>query len=131
MNQHDIITDRRLKLSFDDETGSILVSTPYGNKVELNDTTKIMKLSDQHGNVIEMNKDGISISSCKDVQIKGFNINIEAVNNIHIKATAELESSAAYIKEEAEIAFTARGNTKAELSSGLETTVKGSIVMIN
>ena len=131
MNQHDIITDRRLKLSFDDETGSILVSTPYGNQVELNDTTKVMKLSDQHGNVIEMNKDGISISSCKDVQIKGLNVSIEASNNIHLKATVEIESSATNIKEEAEMAFTARGNAKAELSSSLETTVKGSIVMIN
>jgi hypothetical protein len=131
MNQHDIITDRRLKLSFDDETGSILVSTPYGNQVELNDTTKIIKLSDQHGNVIEMSKDGISIFSFKDVQIKGLNISIEAANNIHIKATGEIESKATNIKEEAEMAFTARGNVKAELSSSAQTIVKGSIVMIN
>jgi len=131
MNQHDIITDRRLKLSFDDETGSILVSTPYGNQVELNDTTKIMKLSDQHGNVIEMSKDGISIFSVKDVQIKGLNISIEAANNIHIKASGEIESKATNINEEAEMAFTASGNAKAELSSSAQTTVRGSIVMIN
>jgi hypothetical protein len=131
MNQHDIITDRRLKLSFDDETGSILVSTPYGNQVELNDTTKIMKLSDQHGNVIEMSKDGISISSVKDIQIKGLNISIESANNIHVKASGEIESKATNIKEEAEMAFTASGNAKAELSSSAQTTVKGSIVMIN
>jgi len=131
MNQHDIITDRRLKLSFDDETGSILVSTPYGNQVELNDTTKIMKLSDQHGNVIEMSKDGISIFSFKDVKIKGFNVSIEASNNIQIKAKGEIENKAINIKEEAEMAFTASGNAKAELSSSAQTTVRGSIVMIN
>lgn len=131
MNPQNIVTDRQLKVSFDDETGSIIISTPRGNLIELNDDLNILKLSDSYQNSITMDQHGIQIFSYKDITISGLNINVKASMNIDSKATMDISSSAINIHQHAELNFTAQGNANAELSSGIQTVVKGTIVMIN
>lgn len=131
MNPNNIVTDHQLKITFDDETGSILISTPKGNIIELNDHLNILKLNDSFQNSITMDNNGIQILSHNDINISGMNINLTANLNIASKANVEISSHAQNIHQNADTEFTAKGNAHAELSASGETVVKGAIVMIN
>ncbi|MHA8063843.1 hypothetical protein [Aquirufa aurantiipilula] len=131
MNPHNIVTDHQLKVSFDDETGSILISTPKGNLIELNDELNILKLSDQFQNSITMNKQGIQLDSYGDITISGMNINLKAQTTIDLNAALGIKSRAMDIEQKADSRFIASGNASAELSASGNTVVKGAIVNIN
>jgi Rhs element Vgr protein len=62
----------------DTDKASVFIQTPAKNKLLLDDTDEGIFLSDQHGNTITMNKDGIAITSAKDLKI-------EASGNVEIK----------------------------------------------
>ncbi|CAM3739965.1 hypothetical protein [Aquirufa aurantiipilula] len=131
MNPHNIVTDHQLKVSFDDETGSILISTPKGNLIELNDELNILKLSDQFQNSITLNKQGIQLDSYGDITISGMNINLKAQTTIDLNAALGIKSRAMDIEQKADSRFIASGNASAELSASGNTVVKGAIVNIN
>lgn len=131
MNPHNIVTDGQLKVSFDDTTGSILISTPKGNIIELNDQLNVLKLSDQFQNCITMNRNGILLDSHGDISISGLNIHLKAISNIDLKAEMNVSTQALNIEQRADASFTASGAASAELSSSGQTKVKGAIVNIN
>ena len=131
MNPHNIVTDGQLKVSFDDTTGSILISTPKGNIIELNDQLNVLKLSDQFQNSITLNKQGIQLDSYGDITISGMNINLKAQTTIDLNAALGIKSRAMDIEQKADSRFIASGNASAELSASGNTVVKGAIVNIN
>ena len=100
--------------------------------MELSDDAQSVTLSDANGNEVKMDKDGIALSSAKD-------ITLTAKGNIALDATMKLTGTA---KQDAslegmnvtvlgKVGATVKGNATAELSASGQTTVKGAMVMIN
>ncbi|RXK47179.1 hypothetical protein [Aquirufa rosea] len=131
MNPHDIVTENQLKITFDEASNSIIISTPCGNSIELNDSLKCVKLSDVYNNSISLNSEGIQIHSSKNVHISGIEIKLDAQTNLDLKASNDINSEALNINQAAFSQFKAQGSASAELSSSIQTTVKGAIVNIN
>lgn len=131
-NIKSIVTKSQLKIEFEDEKKSIIITTPGNNRIEISDDDKSIKLIDQNANKIEMNNSGILIESSQSLTLKaGTNIKIEAGTNIDLQGQAALNLKASTIDANANTNFTAKGNATAELSAGGQTVVKGALVMIN
>jgi len=110
------ITRSGLKILFNDDTKSIEINTPKGKLIRLDEDEGIIDIKDENSNTIKMNSEGITIESCKDLNIKAAgDISIEGIN---ISAAADAE-------------FTADGGGGAELTTGAVCTIKGSLVKIN
>jgi Rhs element Vgr protein len=115
-NVKGIITRGELKLLLDDDKKSVTIETPGGNKWTMSDEDGGVTVEDKNGNKVLMSADGISLESNGDLKLKASgDVMIEGMN----------------ITESANSAYKAEGNSGAELSSGGQTVVKGSIVMIN
>lgn len=127
-----ILTKALLKFEFDDEKKVITLITPGNNKIVISDDDKSILLQDQTENVVRLNQDGISLDSPKDIKIsaKG-TIGVSAVGAITIESKADLKATATNISATANVALTGKGNASAEISSPGQTTIKGSMVMIN
>nr|WP_136251109.1 type VI secretion system tip protein VgrG [Ningiella ruwaisensis] len=105
-----------IELIFDDDSQSVLIKTPEGKRVELNDDNAEVIIEDETGNMYVMDSSGISLSSdgdisisaSKDVNINGLNINLESQTNASFKAGANMTVEGSAI-----------------------TAVKGSLVQIN
>jgi len=111
-----IVTREKLKVLFNDDKKTIEIETPNGNKLQLTDEDGAILLEDENGNKISMNSDGITIESSKDIIMKASgDISIEGTN-IDIKSSAQ---------------FKAEGSAGAEVSSGGQTVISGSLVQIN
>ncbi len=109
-------TRSEMKLVFNDDKKSVILETPAGKKISVDEDAGVIQLEDENGNKFTLNSDGVTIESYKDVIIKAAgDVKVEGIN-IEIKASAQLK---------------AEGSAGAELSSGASTTVKGSIVQIN
>lgn len=115
-NTKGIVTRSDMRLVFDDEKKSILISTPAGNEFELSEDAKGIRLEDENGNKIEMSSNGITIESAKALTLKAVSdLSAEGIN-VTLNAAAELK---------------AEGSAGAELKSSATTVVKGSLVQIN
>ncbi|MFC5625424.1 type VI secretion system tip protein VgrG [Algoriphagus winogradskyi] len=111
-----IVTRDKLKLLFDDDKKTISIETPNGNKILLTDDEGAILLEDENGNKISMNSDGITIESAKDLILKASgDVSIEGTG-VEVKASAQLK---------------AEGSAGAEVSSGGQTVISGSLVQIN
>lgn len=104
-------------LEFDDEKKSIHLTTPGGNQVMLNDEDGEIYLEDANGNKITLSADGIAIESAKDLIFNApqGDVTIDGLNITHT----------------AKMAFTATGDTGAEMSTTAIAVLKGSLVQIN
>lgn len=109
-------TRSKIKIELDDDKKTVLITTPAENKILLSEEDKSILLQDQNGNKIQMNSDGITMESCKDVILK---------------ATGDIKMEGINIEAKASGGYKAQGSASAELSSSANTTVKGSMVMIN
>lgn len=109
------VTKSELKFLFDDEKKSVLIETPGGKKICINEDADTIEIDDG-SNKIVLGSDGILLESGSDIIIKASgDVNIEGVN-VNVSANANL---------------TAEGGAGAEISSGGNTVVKGSMVQIN
>ena len=109
-------TRSELKVYFNDDTKTIDINTPKGNFVKLDEDEGIIHIKDENDNFVKMSSDGITIESCKDINIKATgDINIEGVN---ISSAADAE-------------FKADGGAGAELTTGAICKIQGSLVQIN
>ena len=102
------------------------------NKIVISDDEKSILLQDQNDNKLQLDQNGISLDSPKDIKLtaKG-QISIDAVGKINITAKDDVKVSGLNVNNEAQIGFVGKGNASAELSASGQTTVKGSMVMIN
>jgi phage baseplate assembly protein gpV len=89
------VTKEGTKILMDDEKKSIEVSTKKGNKLMISDDLKGFVLEDENKNKITMNDQGITIESCKDLNLKAkSNIKIEGVQiSENASGTMELKGS--------------------------------------
>lgn len=127
-----IVTKSKLKIEFEEEKKNITITTPGNNTIEISDEGKSIKITDLNKNKIEMTNSGILIDSSQSISLKAkTGIKIEAGTNIDIQGKTALSLKATTIEASADTNFTAKGNTKAELSASGQTVVKGAMVMIN
>lgn len=110
------ITRSEMKFLFDDDKKSILIETPGGKVITVDEDADEIRFEDDHSNIITMNADGITIESAGDINITATgDVNIEGMN-VAIAANAE---------------FKAEGAAGAELSTSAIAVLKGSLVQIN
>ena len=119
-----IATNAQLKIEFDDEKKTLTVSTPGGHSVVMDDDATSVTVEDSTGNKLEMTDSGLTLSSPGDVTIK-------ADGKIDIQATGDATLKGQNVTAQGQMGVTAKGGSQAELSSGGQTAVKGSMVMIN
>jgi Rhs element Vgr protein len=94
-----ITTRSKMHIHFNDETKTITIDTPAGNKITLDESGKQIQIMDQNSNKITMLPDGIKLESMKEIMIKaGTALTIEAETtmslkapNISVKADAEIK----------------------------------------
>lgn len=131
-NTKAIVTREKMRIEFNEEKKIITVSTPGKNSLEISDDGKHIKLADQHKNEIVMDSNGITLNSSKDIKLtaKG-GITLDATTKISATAKSDVSLDGMNVKIQAKIGATVKGNAIAELSASGQTTVKGSIVMIN
>jgi len=131
-NTKAIVTRSELKLEFDDDKKVVTVSTPGGNTVVLSDEDESITLEDQNGNKVELGSSGIKLDSPKDITVsaKG-KVSITATTGIEVGSQADVKVTGLNVNAEAEVGFVGKGNATAEVSSSGQTTVKGTLVMIN
>lgn len=127
-----IVTNSKLSVIFDDVKKIVTIETPGGNKFVLNDDERCILVNDLNGNEFTMGEEGIVFDSQKDIILRAQgNINIDSSTNLAMKASADASLDGTNISQKANAQFTAEGNASAELKSSGQTTVKGSMVMIN
>lgn len=85
------VTKEGTKIIMDDEKKSIEISTKKGNILTISDDLKGFVLEDENKNKITMNDQGITIESCKDLNLKAkSNVKIEGMQ-ISGNATSTME----------------------------------------
>lgn len=105
-----------IKLTFDDEKTAVTLETPGGAKLLLDDDEGKVELLDQNGNKVTMERSKLLLEGAADVEIKAAgNVTIEGMN-VDVQASA---------------AATVSGSASATLEASGQTTVRGSVVMIN
>lgn len=110
------VTRSEMKVIFNDEKKSIVIETPAGKKISVDEDAGVISLEDENSNVITMDSNGISMESAGEIKIKATkDLSLEGMN-VNIKASTQLK---------------AEGSAGAEISSSASTVVKGSIVQIN
>lgn len=115
-NEKGFVTRSEMKLLFNDDKKSIIIETPAGKKVTIDEDSGVIKIEDDNRNVITMDSDGIAMESGKDFSIKATgDCTIEAMN-VNVKANAQ---------------FKAEGSAGAEISTSAVAVLKGSLVQIN
>ncbi|WP_430933085.1 type VI secretion system tip protein VgrG [Saccharicrinis sp. 156] len=121
-----------INITFDDEDKILVVETPEGNTFTLSDKEKSIRIKDMNSNSLIMDDSGIVLDSPKDIKLsaKG-DIDISATGGVKIKGNADIKVDGSNVELTAKVGVTAKGNASAELSASGQTTVKGSMVMIN
>jgi uncharacterized protein involved in type VI secretion and phage assembly len=131
-NTKAIVTRSELKLEFDDDKKVVTVSTPGGNTVVLSDEDESITLEDQNGNKVELGSSGIKLDSPKDITVSAEGkVSITATTGIEVGSQADVKVTGLNVNAEADVGFVGKGNATAEVSSSGQTTVKGTLVMIN
>lgn len=115
-NEKGLYTKSEMKLAFDDDLVSVTLETPNGNKMVLSEDEGGITMEDENGNKLVMSADGIVIESAADLVMKASgDVTIEGTN---LTSTAQSQ-------------YLAEGSAGAELSSGGQAVIKGSLVAIN
>lgn len=105
-----------MKLYFNDEKKILLLETPAGKKVTLDEEAGEIKMIDENENKIVLNSDGILLQS------KG---------KIEIKAQQDIKMEGLNVEGKAQASFKAEGSSGAELKASGTLTLKGAMVQIN
>jgi Rhs element Vgr protein len=110
------VTRSEMKFIFNDDKKSVVLETPAGKKITVDEDAGVIKLEDENSNVVTMNSDGIKLESMGKIELKATgDITIEGMN-VNLKASAQ---------------FKAEGSAGAEVSSSAIAKLTGSMVQIN
>lgn len=126
------ISPEKLKIELDDEKKTITIITPGENSVMINDEDKSITLKDQNDNLVVMGKDGVQITSAKDITLKAKgNITVDATGKLDMKAKQDATIDGMNVTAKAQTSLKVTGSASAEISASGQTVVKGAMVMIN
>ena len=110
------VTRSEMKFIFNDDKKSVVLETPAGKKITIDEDAGVIKLEDENSNILTMDSSGIKI---------------ESAGNIELKASGDLKLEGTNITLTANAQFKAEGSAGAELSTGAIAVLKGSLVQIN
>jgi len=128
-----IVSKSGIFIQFDDDKKILTIQTPSKNTIILSDDAKQISIKDQNSNSIIMSADGITIKSPKNINIEADqNVNIKGMQGITVKSSGgDVATSGLNIKESADMQYSAKGAQMAEISGGMQLTLKAAMVMIN
>jgi len=122
----------KVEIRIDDGKKSLMLCTPGGNSVVIDDATKSVTLADQHGNRIEMSQDGIRIASPKTITLDARrDIHLTSMAKTAVEATGDVTITGLNVAMTGNVGASVKGGATADLSAAGQTTVKGAMVMIN
>jgi uncharacterized protein (DUF2345 family) len=109
------------------------MTTPSGNKIIFSDEDKSISINDQNSNTITMSESGIAMNSNKDISITAKqNLVLNGAQGVQIKSSGgDVQLNGLNIKENASMQYSAQGGESAQVSGGMQLTLKGAMVMIN
>lgn len=119
-----ITTKSGMHITFDDDLVILTAETPAGQSIVIDDDGSTITLTDVTGNTITMADSGMTIAA------EG-TLDITATQNITIASDLDVEVTGMNISATADVELAAEGSASASFSSSGQTTVEGSIVMIN
>lgn len=127
-----IVTKSKLKLLFNEKDKSIVLQTPGGSRVTLNDKKRTIDIKDSNNNKISMSRSGITISSMRDLKLsaKG-QVKISSLTNATVDAKAALQLKGLTVKADAKTAFQAKGNAACKIQAAGIMQIQGALVKIN
>ena len=127
-----IVTREKLKLTFNDVDKITTWETPAGQLIEISDKDASIVIKDKQGNSITLKNNLIELDGKGSINIKAAqDISISAGKNITMDAKMDTKINATNIQATAKAQFTAKGNAKAEVSSGAQAVLKaGAMVQI-
>ncbi len=114
-----------LAITFDDDKKILTAETPGGHSIVMDDDQKTITVTDLTGNSITMSDSGVAIDSTGT-------LDLTASSDISISSSGgDVTIDGNNVTANGNMGATVKGGSTAELSSGGQTTVKGSMVMIN
>jgi len=116
-------TRSKMHLSFNDDTKTVTLDTPAGNRITLDEAGKKISIVDQNQNTIELSPTGIKMESQK-------NIDITAGVNLTLKAGAQLAIGGASVGVKADGNVSLEGAMARIAGQGI-TELSGGLVKIN
>ncbi len=105
-----------ITLTFDDNKVSVTLQTPGGRSLVMDDNAGSIQLQDGNGNQITIDSNGITIQSASALSLQAKQDVTVQGNNMSLNA---------------QMSFSAQGNTGIELKSSATAVLKGSLVQIN
>ena len=128
-----IVSKSGISVQFDDENKIWTVATPNKNTIIISDKDKKITIQDENQNSIVMSSSGIDMSSQKNINISAQqNVTIKGMQGVSIESSGgDVATKGLNIKESADMQYSAQGGQMAQVSGGMELTLKGAMVMIN
>ncbi|WP_423737460.1 type VI secretion system tip protein VgrG [Chitinophaga caseinilytica] len=112
-----LFTRSGMRILFNDDKKTLVIDTPGGHLVSLDEDAGEVTIKDKNDNKIVLSQDGITIESAKDLVMKA-------------SGSIKLESSTGF-EAKAGTQFKAEGSAGMEISSSANTVIKGTMVQIN
>ena len=122
-NEKGFTTRSKMHLSFNDDTKTILIDTPAGNSITIDEQGMKIEIKDQNQNKITMAASGITMESPKNIDIKA-----GAVLTLAGGVSLAISGPSLSVKADADVSI--QGAVAKLASSGI-TEINGSIVKIN
>ncbi|CAN1554534.1 COG3500 Phage protein D [Flavobacteriaceae bacterium] len=128
-----IVSKSGISIEFDDENKIWTVATPNKNTIIISDKDKQVTIKDENQNSVVMSSSGIDMSSPKSINIFAQEkVTIKGTQGIEIESNGgDIQTKGLNIKEFAAMQYVAKGGQTAQVSGGIELTLKGAMVMIN
>ena len=128
-----IVSKSGISVEFDDENKIWTVATPNKNTIIISDKDKKITIQDENQNSVVMSGSGIDLSSQKSISISAQeNVTIKGTQGVSIQSSGgDVATKGMNIKDSADMQYTAQGGQTAQVSGGMELTLKGAMVMIN
>lgn len=128
-----IVSKSGISVQFDDENKVWTVATPNKNTIIISDKDKKITIQDENNNCIVMSNSGIDLSSQKNINISANqNVTIKGNQGVNIQSSGgDVSIKGLNIKENADMQYSAQGGQMAQVSGGMQLTLKGAMVMIN
>jgi Rhs element Vgr protein len=122
-NEKGFTTRSKMHLSFNDDTKTIVIDTPAGNSITIDEQSMKIEITDQSSNKITMETSGITLQSPANIDIKA-----GAVLTLSGGASLAIGAPSLSVKADADVSME---GAVAKLSSSGITEISGSIVKIN
>lgn len=122
-NEKGFTTRSKMHISFNDDTKTIVIDTPAGNSITIDEQGQKIEIKDQSQNKITMATSGITLDSPANIDIKA-----GAILTLSGGASLSIGAPSLSIKADADVSIQ---GAIAKLSSQGITEVSGSIVKIN